>query len=332
MNRSIVLALPLFTAVWASGAAAQATPPEAKPAPSAPALAPLAPSEAAPAPVASVASVAPVAPSAAPPPVPAIAAEHVTLSETQVPTATEPHGAVRPSSPVPPDRPSPPIRHEGPVRSRFNVAVNVDTNWYTHRSYDLFSENDAAQNAGLSVGYAVWMSGPMSLVPEIGFGVDGQSASTLYGGAVQSTALNTKRFYGGISLRYALLSFLELHGRLAGGASIIKATVTPGSDASTTTPDPAVSQDLTDTKTSPFASLGAGVTLRTRDAAFETNSGALRSLVLGLTAEGGYVLAKSIDLTPSPEHPSGRIRTTDATLGTLERSAPYARLSAFVRF
>jgi hypothetical protein len=339
MRRGVVRGLVLFAATLAGSTAAQNAAPPATAAPipapapraeapaSVPNGAPSEPARAAPIPATAAPTTAPAAP---------IAATPVTLAEP--PPATTPVAGSAPSAaaparfalPAPADAPPPP-RPKGPVESRFNVGINLDALWYTGRSYDPFSKNNVAQNTGLSLGYAVLLSGPLSIVPEIGFGLDSQSSSSLYGGAIQSTELDTKRFYGGVSVRYALLSFLEPHGRLAGGASLMNVTVAPGS-GDLTTPPPSFAPSLTDTKVSPFASLGAGFTLHTPNAALETQSGALRSLVLGLTIEGGYVLAKSVELTPVPEHPPGRIPTTDATLGTLERSGPYVRASVVARF
>jgi hypothetical protein len=258
---------------------------------------------------------------------------HVTLEETASPAtpvagsaarSTEAPVAAHYTLPAPADAPAPSASSaaRGPIESRINVGLNLDATWFTRRSYDLFSADNVAQNVGLSAGYAVWMDGSLSVVPELGFGVDTQSASGLYKGAIESTELDTKRYYGGVSVRYQVLSFLDPHARLAVGASVVEATLTP---ASATT-------SLTDTKTSPFASIGGGFTLHTRNAAFETRSGALRSIVVGVGVEGGYVLAKAVELTPVPEHVTGRIRTTDATLGTLERSAPYVRASIVARF
>jgi hypothetical protein len=348
MIRSIARSLPLLAATLAGSAAAQTAAPAAPVAPAralppavptpVPAARPEAPSGAPgvapPEPAQTAPAAAPAAPAATPAPV---AAEHVVLTESPPPAS--PVAGYAPMAPPPPPRfalpvPAdvpPPPRPKGPVESRFNVGLNLDAVWYTRPSYDLFSKKDVAQNTGLSVGYAVLLHGPLSVVPEIGFGVDSQSTSGLYAGAIQSTTLDTKRFYGGVSVRYALLSFLDPHARLAGGASVIDATIAPGAgDAATGAAS--VAPSLTDTKASPFASLGAGFTLHTPAAALETNRGALRSLVFGVAVEGGYVLAKSVDLAPSPEHPSGRIRTVDAPLGTLERSGPYFRASIVARF
>jgi hypothetical protein len=187
----------------------------------------------------------------------------------------------------------------------------------------LFSENDVATNRGLSLGYAVFIDGPLSIVPELGFGQDDQSAKNLFGAAIASTELETWRFYGGASARYAVLPFLEPEVRLTTGASVITTRVTPGDGSAAL---------VSDKQVSPFFAFGAGFSVHTKPGSLETSAGSFRSLVLGLSFEGGYSVAKSVDLTPTPEHDAVRIRTTDAPLGSLPRSAPYLRVSGIVRF
>ncbi len=225
------------------------------------------------------------------------------------------------AAPTAPDTPLPP-RRTGPIESRFSLALNADDVWYTAKSFDLFSTNDVGGTLGGSVGYAVWMKGPLSLSPELGVGADSQSASGLFGGAISSTKLQTVSYYTGATLRYALLSFLEPEARIALGLSTIKADIYPSSGPG----------KLEEKSLSPFGSLGAGVTFRSPPAALGTRSGSLESLVIGLTVEGGYVLGGSVDLSPTPSPAMGRIATQDARLGSLDRSGPYVRVGLGARF
>jgi hypothetical protein len=213
-------------------------------------------------------------------------------------------------------------RPKGPIHSRFNAAVNVDTVWYTGKSFDFFSERNNSTVPGLSVGYAVWMDAPLSLVPEIGWGTNTVSQDGLFGGAIGRTELLSHNAYGGLSLRYGILSFLEAHARVAGGASFIEASMSPGGAASR----------FEDSVVSPYGSLGAGVNLHSPAGVLETRSGGLRSVLAGLTFEGGYQLGGSVALTPKPADDPGRIPTTYMSLGSLERSGPYFRTSLVVRF
>jgi hypothetical protein len=195
--------------------------------------------------------------------------------------------------------------------------------WFTDKSFDLFSGNDVATSRGLTLGVIVLQDGPLSIVPELGFGQDSQRSNNLFGGAFASAELETWRFVGGVSARYAVLPWVEPLVRLSFGTSMISTTLTP-SDGS---PDLVQKRDL-----SPFVALGLGTSIHTKPGSLETPSGALRSLVVGLAFEGGYAFAKGLDLEPKPEKDPARIHTTEAPLGALPRSAPYLRVSGFARF
>jgi hypothetical protein len=215
-----------------------------------------------------------------------------------------------------------PEKPRGPITSRFNIGINIDSIWYTGKSFDFFSDHNNVTTPGVSVGYAVVFDAPLSIVPEIGWSTSKASASNLYGGAFSQTELTTQTGYAGLSLRFGILSFLETHARVAGGVSFLDATAqTAGATG-----------QLEDKGASPFGSLGGGLTVHTPAGSLETQSGALRSVVAGITVEGGYVMGGSVDLTPTPTGEPGRIATTYLPIGTLERSGPYIRTALTVRF
>lgn len=238
--------------------------------------------------------------------------------------AAAPSPAFAPAEPRPsaPERDSGGEKPRGPIHSRFNIAVNVDTVWYTGRSFDFFSEHNNATSPGVSLGYALWMDDPVSLVPEIGWSTNTVSEENLFGGAISHTELQWHNVYGGLSLRFAIISFLETHARVAGGVSFVDATVRTGT----------ASAEFENTGVSPFGSVGAGFTVHSPGGALETNSGSFRTLVAGLTFEGGYQLGSALDITPTPTGDSGRIPTTYSSFGMLERSGPYLRTSLVLRF
>jgi hypothetical protein len=211
---------------------------------------------------------------------------------------------------------------EAPAKSRFNVGVNVDTVWYTGRSFDFFSDQNNVTSPGVSVGYAIWMDDPVSIVPELGWSTHTATANNLFGGAIERTELREHNGYAGLSLRYGILSFLEAHARFAAGMSFLRASVQPGGGV----------PKLGDNGLSPFGSLGAGFNVHSPAGALETRSGSLRSVIAGLTFEGGYQLGGAVDLTPAPDGDVGRVATQYASLGSLERSGPYFRTSLVVRF
>ena len=209
-----------------------------------------------------------------------------------------------------------------PIEGRFNVDFGVDSTWYTQKGFDLFSDSDVAHSLAVDVGYAVYASGPISVVPELGFSTNSQSSGALFGGAITSTSLDTNAFHAGASVRYALLSFLEPEARVTGGFSLVHAKLNPSGGPS----------ELESNSTIPFVTLGGGITVHTPTGTFETKQSALRRLVLGVTVEGGAVLASSMELTPTPTQPSGRITTVDQSLGSLGRSGPFVRVVLGLRF
>ncbi|HVW26973.1 MAG TPA: hypothetical protein VHC69_16510 [Polyangiaceae bacterium] len=210
---------------------------------------------------------------------------------------------------------------QGPIESRFNVRLDLDTVWNTSGSFDIVSDRDTSVYPGIAIGYAVLRSDRFALVPELGFSGNHTTSSALFGGAVSNTNLTTLDPYAGLSARWALLPLLDLAARVSGGASVIGFDMDVGSDGT----------KLSDDHVAPFLTVGGGFTLRTFDGAFETKSGALRSLVAGLGVEAGYVFAGSVDLTPATSG-DGRIRTQYLSLGTLERSGPYLKTSLTARF
>lgn len=209
----------------------------------------------------------------------------------------------------------------GPIESRFDVRLDLDTVWNTSGSFDIVSDRDTSVYPGIAIGYAVLRSQSFALVPEIGFSGNHTTGSALFGGAVSSTSLTTLNPYVGLGARWALLPLLDLAARVSGGASVIGFDMDVGSDDT----------KLSDDHVAPFLTAGGGFTLRTFDGAFETKSGAFRSLVAGLGMEAGYVFAGSVDLTPATPG-DGRIRTQYLSLGTLKRSGPYLKTSLTARF
>jgi hypothetical protein len=88
-----------------------------------------------------------------------------------------------------------------------------------------------------------------------------------------------------------------------------------------------------DSAVSPFGSLGLGVLLRTPTRMFENRRGAYASLSLGLMFEGGYTLAAPVDMKLAADGAGERdVALVESELGELERSGPYARISAVARF
>jgi hypothetical protein len=223
---------------------------------------------------------------------------------------------------TPPDR-GPASLPKGPLDSHFTIRVDFNTVWYTARSYDLVSDRDPAMYVGVSVGYTLFRFDRLSLIPELGFNANHVGSTELFGGAVSRTGLTSENVYAGVGARYDLFSILDLGARISGGATFAQFEMQPnGANAVL----------LEDDGVAPFFAAGGGFTIHTAAGAFETKGGSLRSLVGGLSFEGGYLLAGSIPLRPAPENGNGRVDTSYTSLGNLDRSGPYFQVSLSGRF
>jgi hypothetical protein len=190
------------------------------------------------------------------------------------------------------------------------------------QSFDLFSNRDTSIVPGVSVGYALFHLDPVWIVPELGYSGTSESASGLLDGAIARTSLGSKNAYAGVSARWELLSILDVAARISGGVSFLNIQMTPNG------PDAA---ELHDDTASPFMTLGGGFTVHTPMGLLQTKTGALRSLIAGVSFEGGYIFGGSVDLTPARSD-SDRIKTSYLSLGSLDRSGPYLKASLTARF
>jgi hypothetical protein len=84
--------------------------------------------------------------------------------------------------------------------------------------------------------------------------------------------------------------------------------------------------------TSVFGALGGGFLVHTPPRTFESQSGSLASLQLGLLVEAGYALRSDIDFRLRTQPDPRRIEVIDASLGSLSLSGGYIRFAAVVRF
>jgi hypothetical protein len=213
-------------------------------------------------------------------------------------------------------------RDDGPPPvSHFNVGLAVDSLFYTQQAFGLFSTNDVFTSVDGSVGFSIPLSDPWTLVPEVGFAYGSADGDPSFGGAVTDAKLKTWRPHAGVRVRYLLLPWLEPHARLAAGVDRTIATVRPD-----------VSEELQGANTTWFGSLGAGITVHTKAGGFGRGSGGARTLIIGGTLEGGYSFAPSLDLNLAPEGAAPRLQTSNTSLGSLGRSAPYIRVALDLRF
>jgi hypothetical protein len=216
-----------------------------------------------------------------------------------------------------PERP----RDTSPIESRFNLRLDMDAVWYTSTTFDLVSSQDVSAFPGVSVGYAVLRSGNLWFIPEIGYSANTETASNLFGVAMTSIRLGSKNAYAGLSGRLDVLPVLDVAARISGGATFYHFEMRPGFG---------VPDKLSDNEAAPFLTIGGGATVHLTPGALETKSGAFRSLNAGIAVEGGYIAGGSVEL--HPVRTDARIATSYMSLGNLERSGPYLKVSLVARF
>ena len=213
-----------------------------------------------------------------------------------------------------------PAREYGDAGAPFALGLSFDAPWYSDPGYDVYAEDDAAARFGLWVGYDVAsLSDDMIAAVELGWGHENEEGEAL---RVADTRLTTNVLYGGVTVRWVPISWLQPHARLAGGAALVDGelraadTFHEGGDG--------LFEDLI----SPYGSAGLGFTVRTPTRTFESRKGRLASLSFGLMLEGGYTLAAPLELElegPRPRAPTRPVAAPGP--GELERSGPYIRVS-----
>jgi hypothetical protein len=208
----------------------------------------------------------------------------------------------------------------GDPRARWTLALNVDSVFYTSRSYDLFDDDNVAPRVGLWAGYDLAQLSPrVVFAVELGFGAETQEQAAWQGAL--GTQLESQTFSAGASVRYAWLSWLDPQLRASGGVTRLAFELT-------TDDNDAYEADAV----SGFAALGAGFLVHTPARMFESKRGEFASLSLGFLIEGGYALRSSVEVEPSHDRSAHAIAIAQTGLGTLALSGPYVRSSVLVRF
>ncbi len=212
-----------------------------------------------------------------------------------------------------------PVRH-GDSRARWTLAISLDSVFYTDHGYDFFDDNNVAQRLGVWAGFDIAQLDPRtSLAVELGIGAESQEQGTWQGAL--NTELESQTAAAGLSLRYAMLPWLDPQARVSGGATRFEFQL-----------DTSDNETYEDSAVSGFAALGAGLLFHTPSRTFENRNGQFASVGFGLLVEGGYALRQSIELTPERRSPKHAIPITQARLGELPLSGPYVRTSVLVRF
>ena len=200
------------------------------------------------------------------------------------------------------------------------IGLSIDSVFYTDPGYDLFDDNDVASRLGIWASYDILTLGPRGVLAlELGFGTESQEQA-IWAGDLQSS-LETQTLSAGVSVRYALTSWLDPQLRAAAGASFVAFALDDRD--STTFEDDAVSG---------FGSLGAGVLFHTPSRAFETRQGGFAAFQLGALIEAGYALRSPVEFALKHGSPALAIDLTEASLGQLDLAGAYVRSSLLVRF
>jgi hypothetical protein len=225
----------------------------------------------------------------------------------------------RPRGPAPRIEPGPP-RKRGDAGSAIAIGLALEQDWNLDEGYDLFGEDDVAQNFSLWFSHDLLSLGERTvLAGEIGVGSGTDKASGEFDS--METALQNTRLHLAAYLRYAVWPVLQPHLRLAADASFVKAEL-----------DFADDEHFSDRDFSGGGSLGAGLTVRTPTRLFENRKGEFASLSIGLLFEGGYLLASPVSFDLVDDQQADRIEVRTPPLGKLELSGPYFRSSLVVRF
>lgn len=238
---------------------------------------------------------------------------------TKAQTPKRPQGRRR--APAPKRRwepPAPPVRG---VEPRLTVGIGGILRLKAKDDYGLFGDDNQTMSPEVFVSFDILEPMPRwMLAVEAGYGLEEDGSSALLGEALSST-LTTHHIHMGGNLRFKWLPFLQPHLRLVGGISLAESEL-----ALTSTNFRARQED-----TSFFLRGGLGLTLRSPPGRLGSGPFDRRgeaSLSVGLRVEGGFTLARSlqVDLAQA-DPPEGAVNTRDANLGSVGRYGPYAMVS-----
>jgi hypothetical protein len=248
---------------------------------------------------------------------------------TGMPTAARPQAAAQPAQQSWPTDASPSAatvaRSRRPGRgdagAPYAVAFTVERRWNDDPGYDAFAGDDLSARLGIWLAYDVLMLSPeVVLAAEAGFAAETDEASELLGGALHSK-LEGYAPHIGAQARWRMLSWLQPHVRLQGGATIWNTQIDLGRT------------EVDNDGVAPFGRITAGLLLRTPTRLFENSRGHLASMSFGLLLEGGFALEAPWQMELDVKGPGeDDIPIAEASLGELSRSGPFVQGSVVGRF
>lgn len=209
----------------------------------------------------------------------------------------------------------------GDAHAHFTLALEVSTISRDDEGWRRFERGKLSPRFGLSIAYdLVPIHEQLTLLVELGAGLENDKSYDLLGLGT-SAEISSQTLHAGLGLRWDPLSWLSPHVRAWGGASLFQLDVN------------GTNQEFdTGYATSVFGALGAGFLLHTPPRLFESNTGKLAALQLGLLAEAGYALRTDIDFRLRTQPDSRRIEVIDASLGSLSLTGWYLRFAVVLRF
>jgi hypothetical protein len=208
------------------------------------------------------------------------------------------------AAPLAAPEPPPPVVLK--TRFPFGIFLDVSPLWQRSRGFDLFSDSDISPRVGVTVEMDV-----LELARDTHLSLDlsgalEQASDTVLGDL--ETRFSSLQLLTGGRLRKVWHPLFDTHLGVLGG--VARTSTRIGLEGS--------SFDWI-----PMAQFGAGFSAL-MPGNFRTRP--------GLLFEGGYVLSKDIDLPLATVQSGDSIDHRTANLGTLERSGPYLRFSAFLRY
>jgi hypothetical protein len=213
------------------------------------------------------------------------------------------------------------VRTPGDARAHFTLGVEINEVARPDSGFERFELGKLSPRFGVFLAYdLVPIREQLTLFVELGAGFEHDQSDNLLG-LDTSAELSSQTLHAGLGLRWDPLTWLSPQLRAWGGASLFQLDVRGTNEAFDT-----------GYATSVFGALGAGFVLHTPPRTFETNTGSLAALQLGLLVEAGYALRSAIDFRLHTQPDPRRIEVIDASLGGLSLSGAYVRFAAVLRF
>lgn len=204
----------------------------------------------------------------------------------------------------------------------FDAALVAHNAWNTAPAYDYFSADNTLLAGGLTLGIDALELGAGSVVAVDLTATTGETESDgPLPHYVSRSSLRRTDVGFGLSLRHHVWSWLAPHVRLSGAAAFETAKVR--------SPD---FPTLEVSETNFVGGVGAGFSLYSAAKRIHSTRRYVNSLAFRLTAEGGYQLVGDIPFEVPKSAPSGSIPRRAISLGKLEQSGPYLRISAGAHF